>query len=471
MKTKNSKGGWSFTGFSNAEAFAIQATNGFAHAFKSANMENAGTYAGNAKNHMIYSFGNDKKYIERGNFSFIVSHGSPTDGPNVEHMPLNNKSWNLVEWGEAGRLQWVGMTGCDILGFPTYPDGTIAFDCWPRPERWNGIFQGVSGILGYRSGSYYQANNLNLAKSTGEVLSHELTSGATFFDAWISMADYLHRRLDQMAEVAVFASSTDSLSDSLTSFVPERNLGLDLLSIRRAMVGRSRPAHYNYCERVDERGNQLCIEPFDDESYIEIAPGLWRAPSISPKTLELPEFNTVPAKHNPLLAKKRQLNNKSTRLHQLNELTTIDFDIDEKTVFQFLMESIDSASTCRLLSERTGTNSQSASRSINISGVDIPLFGDFGATYTHTALGSRLRYSAHIYTTDELPSIKITIDDSSLAQRLEKFTAPDRKVYIDDLRTVYSSESQNNQQLVTPKLCVYMRIQIFNNTMCLVELI
>lgn len=272
QRTKASPGGgWSFTAYSNPEAFSETVVQSFAAYASSIGMDNKGTYPGNAKNYMIEQYNQDKDYIERSHLALIDSHGN-VFGPDLEYVPRSRSGFSWYQWGDEGLLQWIMIQGCDCLGFPIFPDGRPA-PFYPSPDRWDGAFLGISGLLGYRSASYYQKSllspqliadaglpihTMSLPADTAAVLVNAVASGQTFFDAWTAAADFLHRSLDVQAEVAVFASAEACLRDSVGSFYPERKLGLEASSIRYRRVGSGKAPIYHYCDRVDLAGNPLC---------------------------------------------------------------------------------------------------------------------------------------------------------------------------------------------------------------------
>lgn len=284
------EGGWSFTAYSNREAFAMEFARGFSTSFSSHRMEDLGTYPGNARNSMI-EVGNDRKFIEAGNLAVLQCHGNPYS-IDLEYVPQVARSPYFYKWGERGRLQWVLCSGCDVLGFPVYPDGRPS-SRYPDPSRWMDSFKGLSGILGYRSGSWYAQNNPGLGRMSGNVLAEELVSGRTFWGAWRAMADFLHRRLSQKAEACLFANSVAAVADTLKSYALDRTHQLDMSAMRRALVGHGSAAYYHYCDRVDESGNYICNSLDLRKGRIEIARGLSVPPSATPTRARLPTFEVL----------------------------------------------------------------------------------------------------------------------------------------------------------------------------------
>lgn len=246
------KGGWSFTAYSNREPFSEAYVQSFSSVFSSAEMQQLGLYPGNAGDHMIQSW-QDAEYLEQGNIAVMQSHGN-IFGPDLDYVPgVASRAVNWYEWGDLGRTQWVAIGGCDVLGFTIAPSGAPS-PYWPAAARWNTAFRGITGILGYRSSSWYRPQDRGLAANTARIFATRLTAGDTFYLAWRHAADYLHRVIGRTAEIAVFASSQEALSDTLYAFKADRLQSLDVGSVRRTHVGRGWGPCYHYPSKVDENG-------------------------------------------------------------------------------------------------------------------------------------------------------------------------------------------------------------------------
>ena len=284
------KGGWSYTAFSNDEPYSRAFVNGFSRVFSAMRMENLGTYPGNARNSMLQQ--NDDQYVELGNIAVLQSHGSVW-GPDLEFLPSTFGTW-WYNWGDKHKLQWVLIGGCDCLGYSTYPNGEIS-DYHPRVDRWDRVFDGISGVLGYRSDSYYSPNDINLADRAGVHLASRLVNGATFVDAWRSTATYVHRSLGRRAEMTVFASSVSALSDNLRTFEQSRPIGLDQRTISTYSIGTgSGPTFRGYCPNVDYDGTYTCDPNFyNNDARTEIASGIFASTDLQTSIDSLPEFSLV----------------------------------------------------------------------------------------------------------------------------------------------------------------------------------
>lgn len=253
---RSSSGGWSFTAYSNGEPFSVGAVKGYAQEMERHRMDNRGVYAGSAQNTMLRALG-DREYVEACNIAFIQSHGN-TSGPDVEYHPPASATYGLYRWGDRGKLQWIACGGCDILGLVTYPNGSLAAHKYPNPSRWNIAFQGISGILGFRSSSYYQPRNYRLGSNFGAMFAREFCNGKTLWHAWVLATDYLHRMIGVRAEACVHVNSELSLNDKVTSYNLERKKVHDINSLRRQLVGRGGSPTYSYCHQVDSNGNYTC---------------------------------------------------------------------------------------------------------------------------------------------------------------------------------------------------------------------
>lgn len=284
------KGGWTHTSYSNDEPYSRSFVAGFSREFSAMQMENLGTYPGNANNEMIQQ--NGDQYIEVGNIAVMQSHGSVW-GPDLTYLPSLFGTW-WYDWGGKNKLQWVLIGGCDCLGYAKYPNGQIS-DYHPRVDRWDRVFQGVSGVLGYRSDSWYQPTNTSLADRAGSVLARRLTNGASFVEAWRTMATYVHRSLGRRAEVAVFASSKAALQDNLVDFEQSRPKGVDQSTISTQVIGAgSGPTYSGYCPSVDFDGTYTCTTSFlDTDSWTEIFPGIYTNVDLGVEVGELPEYSCV----------------------------------------------------------------------------------------------------------------------------------------------------------------------------------
>ncbi len=254
-------------------------------------MDNVGTYPGNAKNDMISSWG-DANYLEASHLAVMQCHGSVW-GPNLEYVPRLEKNVGQYEWGEGGKTQWVVIGGCDVLGYTINVDGTPSHH-YPRANRWNDSFKGISGILGYRSSSWYRPTDRGLAASTARLFASRLLSGETFWNAWISATDYVHRVIGRKAEAAVFPNSREALRDTLLQFRSERTDGLDESSIRRRTVGRGRAPCYHYCHHVDANGELRCDHACSPKEALaakhEVSPGFFLDPGLGDATQTLQTY-------------------------------------------------------------------------------------------------------------------------------------------------------------------------------------
>lgn len=281
-------GGWSFSAYSNNERFSKAYVQGFQNSFERFSMKNKGVYAGNAKNSMISRWG-DSSYLETSNIVVMQCHGN-TSGPDLEYVPREFTTWGY-KWGDKGRTQWIFIGGCDVLGFTIKPNGKPS-STYPSADRWNRVFKGISGILGYRSSSWYRKNDTNLANNTATVLSNMLTTGNTIVNSWIMSANYLHRVLGVKAEIAIFPNSRESLKDTLSTFNSSRTKNLDVTSIKTQVVGTGKAPCYHYSSKTDESGAPIAYNlcTLKDKSSIKLNNNTTCNSLIKFETTKLPIF-------------------------------------------------------------------------------------------------------------------------------------------------------------------------------------
>lgn len=258
--------GWRCGAFSNNEAFARGAAQAFTSNGQLVGMEHAFTYPGNARNYMILD--KDAAFLEQANIVAIYGHGN-TDGPSLEYVPeplrpLGLPYWKLpYSWGEDGAAQWVFIGGCEALGFATLPDGSIYRDGWVSPMRWQQAFQGISGICGFRSLSYYWADSqggaAGLGAQYGATLVAALASGATMWDSWRAATSWLHTVLNHQVDIACYVSDARNYGDTLSDYALDRVRNFDATLVRHAIVGRgNHPCYGQYCHTVDAAGWPTC---------------------------------------------------------------------------------------------------------------------------------------------------------------------------------------------------------------------
>lgn len=449
-------GGWAFTAYANREPFAVAVVRGFANEFSSIRMEDRGVYPGNALNSMIERW-EDSKYIEAGHFAYLQSHGN-VYGPDLEYVPsLALGVWDY-RWGEKGRLQWVALGGCDTLGFPTYANGQMA-NHHPAPERWNDAFQGISGILGYRSASYYQPSNTVLGANVGILFVRELASGRTFYQSWISSADYLHRTLNVRAEVAAYASSREALGDTLTSFVSRRIRGIDPRSISRTMVGSGGGPHYDYCERVDNDGNPLCGRGLTDGAD-EPFPGLFMNCRLASECVTLPVLEVAPqsTEESVLGAIGGGLTSRvsiGSRFHS--------YEVTQDPHPATLLERLASAATKGAIvwldgEALDGEGVSGLKRAVSIEGRRIPIFGDYGVSLMRGEHGADLRLSPDLKVGSDCGERTVSLSVDVVINRFSSLLESGEQIILHGAEIVYRLDDFDSPTKLVPAIVVYARV-------------
>ena len=454
MATGNTiEGGWTFTAFSNPESFSISVINGFVGRFESASMENVGVYTSNARDAMIQRW-EDQRYIEAGNISLLHSHGNPWSGPSLEYVPPKLQWSGIYEWGEQGKLQWVALGGCDILGFATFPDGRVSPNSHPRPDRWKDMFKGISGVLGYRSASWYQKDNPGLGASTGAVFADALLNGMTFFEAWISAGDYLHRRIGRQAEVAVFLSSPDALQDTLASYMKQRRVGLDPSPIARRIVGSGEAPHYDYCEKVDDNGNWAC-NIFSNSPPTQLAENVWLRLQPQWFTDSYPVFECEKTEDLgvEIAGVASDLKWNILANGDLQSLTLAEENI--QALSERIRQSEHPSGHVCLVDEMSTEDHWSAYRAVVIGDRQIRVFDDFGVVIERISGQTFIKKSPWTDDFSIVGSEELILLQDTIADRLRHIAKNYSWIIVDTIAPMYTISAETPKKLI-PRLVAYL---------------
>lgn len=290
--------GWSCGAYSNPETFSKAAAEQFASACSRVGMSVGFLYPGNAKNEMILQ--KDSDSLEKVHLIAMYGHGSPW-GPDLEYVPSANiMSWSSYKWGDAGVSRWIFIGGCDAIGFPVFTDdGSPAPNAYPSLHRFGSAMQGVSGICGYRSSSWYipgfqalspinEWGTIDMTRvggGYGAELANRMGALQSFYDAWTGSAHWLHNQLGRGAEVAAICNTTDNNGEHLQNYRADRRNGVDVGSVRRTAVGSGTAPEYHYCEVVDRQG--MCAKSAIVSKYHSVS-DYDKAPVLS--TTKLPIY-------------------------------------------------------------------------------------------------------------------------------------------------------------------------------------
>ena len=459
MAASEIKGGWQYTAFSNAEDFSNAVVNGFAATMDDAKMEQVGLYPGNAKESMIRWYA-DSEFIEAGNISLLHCHGNPWVGPSLEYMPTPMLNWpGTFEWGDRGKLMWVGLGGCDILGFSTYPDGRVAAECNPRPDRWDSMFKGISGVLGYRSSSWYSKDNPTLGALTGSTFANSLLSGMTFFEAWFTAGDFLHRNIGRQAEIAVFVSSKDALEDTLEKYSLERNVGIYPPGIRRRLVGRGPAPQFDYCEQVNEDGSSACLQ---SSGLTQLTSNLWINSDLDLTAISMPTFSWIPDNMDWASCAPPVRSAKQLRQFQVRGVGRWIFETAHSAAELFeeaLHAEQSSRSELVLIPDAHSEMGQRATgyRAVLVDGVPIPIYADYGAVIEELSVGLVAGWSdiQGIAKSDGI--VTVQRDSGLLCSRFAPTVKAGAWVTVEDTRPVYVPEQVGPSYKLMPRIAVYLR--------------
>jgi Family of unknown function (DUF6345) len=459
------EGGWSFTAYSNREPYARAMVSAFGSQMRAAKMDDLGVYPGNAQDSMIEKW-SDSAYVEQGNLAYIQCHGNPYEIA-LSYEPVTS-GLSQYRWGEDGRLQWLIVGGCDVLGYSRLPDGSPAPNSYyyPALSRWNDAFQGISGILGYRSASFYQVNNTGIPSMASAVLVQELQAGHTFVASWLAASSYVHNVLNHQAEAAVLASSASALSDTLVSFVEERPIGLDLSAVRRVTVGRGPSPQYDY-EEVVQAGPMPAIQ--NKRPLPQITAKVAIRQDLKIPSITLPTFRIEAKSHSELA--------KVTASLKLRELYAIELS-SENAFTTYLADSsitIDSLKSILPKPANYANATQSPDfqmgyvestltlldgiKQLNIASVVsnnssvYPIF-EYGMTIDYRDNDNVVRVGNLWLQKDVAGQITIEVSEAELALALEGVSASFEKVIVDQLAIGYAAFDSPEKRL-EPVLAAY----------------
>jgi hypothetical protein len=266
--------GWLCGAFSNPENFSTAAAQTFVTALNNIGAGISFVYPGNAKNAMIENT-QGSQYIERTMLAAIFGHGN-VFGPDVEYVPhLRPLQYPWHVWGGLGVLRWVFIGGCDALAFPLTPDGkAFATSDQAPPMRWSGTLNGISGMCGYRSESWYvpgfqqmmplsefdDVGILQVGSGYAQTLVNNIGALQTFWASWIQAASWLHNQLNHQAQPACYVNRPESLTEHLKNYLWNRQTGLNVGAIQTVTVGAGAPPQYEpgLCPTCDANGHPNC---------------------------------------------------------------------------------------------------------------------------------------------------------------------------------------------------------------------
>lgn len=459
------EGGWSFTAYSNKESFARAMVSGFASAMSAAKMDDMGVYPGTARNHMIeYWDESDNDYIETSHIAFLDCHGNVYGGPDLEYEPaaLAKASYRF-RWGDLGRLQWVMIAACDVLGYTRRTDGSIA-DAYPSASRWNQAFRGISGIVGYRSYSWYRANEPGLGSFMAGVVVRELQAGQSFWRAWCAGADWLHSVINNQADAAVFANSLEALSDTLVSFASERREGLALASVRNRIVGRGDTPTYGYTETVTgaDEGSDGVVPALNSVlvsvgERIYAAPDVWLTQTMAERLEILPlSIDDLEVRLNVLHVEKLYDLVADTGRHlsvfaRPEALSPQDVkDLVELIIGKPPYKNL----LLQYSSQRTGDiHVATVAASVVSSGRELPIL-DFGIAVEHDGKRSIVRIGSLPQLGSTRRVEKLSFDADRARTVFESMTDDGTKVEITSSKLAYTPELENSTLVLKPVIAV-----------------
>ena len=100
---------------------------------------------------------------------------------------------------------------------------------------------------------------LQVGSGYAQTLVNNFAALNTFWGSWVQAGSWLHTQLNHLAESTCFVNRPESLTETLKNYLWNRQGGLNVGAIQRAMVGGgAAPVYDGYCPTCDAGGHSTC---------------------------------------------------------------------------------------------------------------------------------------------------------------------------------------------------------------------